>query len=98
MAEIKLNYDVLSQQAGNLEKLKTDYTTLEAKTQTMIREMQEKWAGDSCQAFAIKMGEYMKEIAKIIAILERFRTYTNSTTTDFKMVDQECANLIRNSF
>lgn len=98
MAKIKIDFDGLLQEAGNLKGDIQEYNAQQTAFQTLTASIQEGWKGLSGDSYCRKMNDYFREGQKIIDILSQFLENVNSTVTSFDQVDAQCADLINRSF
>ena len=98
MAEIKIDYDGIAQQASKLSSLLSEYEGLNTRLKTLSSTISESWDGEAARAFSEMMGKYASQAQKLAQVIEAMRKHMTDTETTFEMVDQECANLINNSF
>ncbi len=98
MAHIKIDYDGLSQQAAALKNYQSTYENLCTRMRNMSDQISSTWEGSAATAFAQLMQQYQQQGAHISEIIGTIQGYADTTSNSFQSVDQECANLIRNSF
>ena len=98
MAIIKVNFDGLEQQAGNIANQIQSYEALNTRATNMINQISSSWQGEAATAYIEKINLYLTEARKMVGVLEAFKRYANSSSAEFRELDQACANDIRNSF
>ena len=95
MAHIKIDYDGLEQQSSALKNYQSTYENLCTRMKNMSDQVASTWEGSAATAFSQLMQQYQQQGSHIIGTIQG---YANTTKNSFQSVDQECANLIRNSF
>lgn len=98
MALIKVNFDGLDQQVGAIANQIQSYEALNTRTTNMINQISATWQGEAATAYIEKLNSYLAEARKMVGVLEAFKGYANISSTEFRELDQNCANDIRNSF
>lgn len=98
MAHIKIDYDGLAQQSAALKNHAATYESLCTRMKNMSDQISSGWSGSAADEFAQLMEQYRQQGKVITEILRTIQGYTDTTGNSFQNVDQECANLIRNSF
>ena len=98
MAHIKIDYDMLNQEASRLNSQIQEYESLGSRVNTLIGQMQASWEGEACNAYTEMMQRYMMQSQKMVGILNAFKSYATGASEDFAEIDMQCAALIRNSF
>ena len=98
MARIRIDYDGLAQQSAALKNYASTYESLCTRMKNMSDQISSSWDGEAAEAFAQLMEQYLQQGKVITEIIHTIQGYADSTSSSFQFVDQECANLIRNSF
>ena len=98
MARIRIDYDGLAQQSASLKNHASTYENLCIRMKNMSDQISSSWEGEAAAAFAQLMEQYRQKGKVITEIIQTIQGYADSTSNSFQTVDQECANLIRNSF
>lgn len=98
MARIKIDYDGLAQQSAALKNHAAAYESLCSRMKNMSDQISSTWEGGAADAFAQLMEQYRQQGKAITEIIQTIQGYADTTSNSFQSVDQECANLIRNSF
>lgn len=98
MAHIKINYDGLQQQSAALRGCIQNYESLVSRTESLVGEISSGWQGDSCVAYVESMQNYLNQARQMIAVLERFRSMSDSVTQRFTNVDNQSGQRINRSF
>ena len=98
MAKIKIDFDGLLQEAGNLKGDIEEYNSQQTAFQSLTASIREGWKGVSGDSYCNRMNDYFREGQKIINVLGQFLENVNGAAKDFDQIDMECANLINRSF
>lgn len=98
MARIRIDYDGLAQQSAALKNYTSTYENLCTRMKNMSDQISTGWEGEAANAFAQLMEQYRQQGSVITEIIQTIQGYADATSSSFQSVDQECANLIRNSF
>lgn len=98
MADIKIDYDGLTQAASSLKSIAQTYDGLCTRMKTMSSQISSTWEGSASKAFTEMMDKYYQQGSIIKSIISSIEGYATTTTSDFQQTDQECAAQIRNSF
>lgn len=98
MAHIKIDYDAIAQQSAALKNHAATYESLCSRMQNMSNQISSTWEGGAADAFSQLMEQYRQQGRAITEIIQTIQGYADATSNSFQSVDQECANLIRNSF
>lgn len=98
MAKIKIDFEGLLQEAGNLKGDIEEYNSQQAAFQSLTASIREGWKGLSGDSYCNKMNDYFKEGQKMIDVLTEFLDNVKGAAKDFDQIDMECANLINRSF
>jgi WXG100 family type VII secretion target len=98
MAKIRIDYDGLAQQSSALKSYATTYESLCTRMKNMSEQIATTWDGAAADAFAQLMEQYRQQGTAITEIIQTIQGYADTTSSSFQTVDQESANLIRNSF
>lgn len=98
MANIRIDYDGLAQQASVLKGYASTYESLCARMKNISDQVASGWEGQAANAFTENMTGYLRQGSVISEIIQTVQGYADDTSNSFQTVDQECASLIRNSF
>ncbi len=98
MSHIRIDYDGLEQQSAALKNYSAAYDGLCTRMKNMADQIGASWEGEAATAFEQLMQQYLQQGIVIKEILQTIKSYADTTESSFRSVDQECANLIRNSF
>lgn len=98
MARIKIDYDGLAQQSAALKNYASTYESLCTRMKNMSEQVSSTWEGAAATSFSNLMQQYLQQGSAITEIIQTIQGYADTTSNSFQSVDQECANLIRNSF
>ena len=98
MPDIRIDYDGLEQQASNIKGISDSYEGLNKQLEELKARIASGWEGKASNAYSEMMQNYTVKIAKMKGLLDKFAGTAREVNTNFQTVDQECANLIRNSF
>ena len=98
MAKIKIDYDGLNQESGNLTSRISDYNAMMTKLRNLTEQISQGWKGDSGTSYVGKMNDYYNEGNKLIDVLNLFNNNIKDVTATFSQTDSECAASIMNSF
>lgn len=98
MSRIVIDYEGLAQQSSALKNHMSTYDNLCSRMQSMSEQILSTWGGDAATAFSELMQQYLQQGKIISSVIDTMRGYADTTSSEFQTVDQECANLIRNSF
>ena len=95
---IKIDYDGLTQQAATLKNLSASYEALVGRMSNLSSQMTAGWEGNASKAFLELMEKYIQQGKSLKEILDLMQSYAGDAVNTFQSVDQECANMINNSF
>ena len=95
---IKIDYDGLTQQAATLKNLSAAYEALVGRKSNLSSQMTAGWEGNASKAFLELMEKYIQQGKSLKEILDLMQSYAGDAVNTFQSVDQECANMINNSF
>lgn len=98
MAHIRIDYDGLAQQSAALKNHAAAYESLCSRMKQMSNQISATWSGEAANAYAQVMEQYRQQGQSILKMLQEMQKYADLTASQFQNTDQECANLIRNSF
>ena len=98
MAHIRINYDGLQQQSSAMRSCIHNYEAVISRTNSLLAQIQESWEGNASMNYTQRMANYMQQIRKMIEVLNRFRTISDSVANRFSATDTNCANIINRSF
>jgi WXG100 family type VII secretion target len=98
MAQIRIDYDGLAQQSSALKNYATTYESLCTRMKNMSDQIGTTWDGEAANAFVQLMEQYRQQGSVVTEIIQTIQGYADKASSSFQTVDQESANLIRNSF
>jgi len=94
--KIKVMIDKMHEKAKDFEKIKTIYTDEVLVPFGGIRnQMADSWDGDACKAFDARMHKHIKDLEKIIKILNEVISNIDKVADDFNEADKQVANSIK---
>lgn len=98
MANIKINFDGLDQNASALNTKLANYNDLLNRMTQMRQRIKSTWEGKSAESWDNIMEQYIAKSNKYIDVINGFLDYTKNVSSNFSQLDSECANIINNSF
>lgn len=98
MAHIKINYDGLQQQSAAMRNCIQNYESLISRTQALVNDISAGWEGESSVAYVESMQNYLQQAQQMVAVLERFRSMSDSVTQSFSNTDSQSGQAISRSF
>lgn len=98
MARITIDFDGLLQQANTLSTLTQSYESLNNRMNSLKNTIGTGWKGEASEAYLELMTKYHDQAAKLVEVLDAFRSYATQAAEEFESLDSQCASQIRNSF
>ena len=98
MSIIKINYDGLQQQSAAMRNCIQNYESLISRTQALVNEISSGWQGEASVAYVESMSNYLQQAQQMVAVLERFRSMSDSVTQRFSSTDNQSGQSINRSF
>jgi WXG100 family type VII secretion target len=98
MSKIRIDYSALAQQSSALKNCCSTYESLASRMNNMWQQITTNWEGSAAESYGQLMQQYAQQAKIIIEIIQTIQGYADKTSSSFQAIDQESANLIRNSF
>ena len=84
MADIKIDYDGLTQAASSLKNLATTYDGLCTRMKTMTGQISSTWEGSASKAFTEMMDKYYQQGSIIKSVIDAIEGYATTTVRIFR--------------
>ena len=98
MAKIKIDIDALQSNMTALETRITELQNLNTRLENLITRIQSSWEGQSSEMYIAKISAQAAKAKKMVAVLQEYKKYVESTIKKFSAADGSNATRIKGSF
>jgi len=98
MAKVKVEVSELRNNESTLQQQITQLETLNSRLEALIVRMESSWEGEASEAYMRMMRRYAQQNAKMVKVLEEYKSYVKKAADTFESLDKSAAARIYGSF